>query len=39
MPGEIIYEAHPAMFRARPFSFILCVLLILAFGLGIIILL
>jgi uncharacterized membrane protein YdbT with pleckstrin-like domain len=39
MPGEIIYEAHPAMFRARPFSVILCVLLILAFGLGIVILL
>jgi uncharacterized membrane protein YdbT with pleckstrin-like domain len=39
MPGTIIYEAHPAMFRARPFSFILSCLLILAFGLGILILL
>lgn len=39
MPGKIIYEAHPAMFRARPFSFILCVLLIAAFGIGILILL
>lgn len=39
MPGQIVYEAHPAMFRARPLSFILCVLLILAFGLGILILL
>ena len=39
MPGEIVYEAHPAMFRARPFSFVLSCLLILAFGLGILILL
>ena len=39
MPGEVIYEAHPAMFRARPFSFLLCVLLIAAFGIGILILL
>jgi uncharacterized membrane protein YdbT with pleckstrin-like domain len=39
MPGEVIYEAHPAMFRARPFSFVLYVLLIAAFGIGILILL
>ena len=39
MPAEIVYEAHPAMFRARPFSFVLSCLLILAFGLGILILL
>jgi len=28
MPGTTIYEAHPAMFRAHPFWFILCALLI-----------
>ena len=39
MAGQVIYEAHPAMFRAHPFWFILAVLLILAFGIGIIILL
>jgi uncharacterized membrane protein YdbT with pleckstrin-like domain len=39
MPGEVLYEAHPAMFRARPFAFVLCVLLIAAFGIGILILL
>ena len=39
MAGQEIYEAHPAMFRAHPFWFILCVLLIAAFGIGIIILL
>ena len=39
MAGEVIYEAHPAMFRAHPFLFAGCVLLIAAFGLGIIILL
>jgi len=39
MAGAVIYEAHPAMFRAHPFWFILAVLLILAFGIGIIILL
>ncbi|MBQ0818413.1 MAG: PH domain-containing protein [Methyloceanibacter sp.] len=33
------YQAHPAMFRAHPFWFILFVLLILAGGLGILILL
>ncbi len=35
MAGTVIYEAHPAMFRAHPFWFILAVLLILAFGIGI----
>jgi uncharacterized membrane protein YdbT with pleckstrin-like domain len=39
MPDEIIYQAHPAMFRAHPFWFILFVLLIAAFGLGIVLLL
>ena len=39
MAGTVIYEAHPAMFQAHPFWFILCVLLIAAFGIGIIILL
>ena len=39
MAGQVIYEAHPAMFRAHPFWFILAVLLILAFGIGIILLL
>jgi uncharacterized membrane protein YdbT with pleckstrin-like domain len=39
MVGQVIYEAHPAMFRAHPFWFIFCVLLIAAFGLGILILL
>lgn len=39
MPGEVIYEAHPAMFRARPFLFALCVLLIAAFGIGLLMLL
>ncbi len=39
MSDEIVYQAHPAMFRAHPFWFILCVLLIAAFGLGILILL
>ncbi len=39
MSGTVIYEAHPAMFRAHPFWFILSVLLIAAFGIGILILL
>jgi uncharacterized membrane protein YdbT with pleckstrin-like domain len=38
MAGTVIYEAHPAMFRAHPFWFILWVLLIAVFGIGIIIL-
>jgi len=39
MAGTVIYQAHPAMFRAHPFWFILFVLLIAAFGLGLLILL
>jgi uncharacterized membrane protein YdbT with pleckstrin-like domain len=39
MAGKVIYKAHPAMFRAHPFWFILFVLLIAAFGLGLLILL
>lgn len=39
MAGTVIYKAHPAMFRAHPFWFILCVLLIAAFGVGILVLL
>jgi len=39
MAGTVVYEAHPAMFRAHPFYFVLCVLLIAAFGLGLLILL
>ena len=35
----VIYEAHPAMFRAQPLRFILFVLLIAAFGIGLLILL
>lgn len=38
MTDTVIYEAHPAMFRAHPFWFILSVLLIAAFGIGIVIL-
>jgi uncharacterized membrane protein YdbT with pleckstrin-like domain len=38
MAGTVIYMAHPAMFRAHPFWFILFVLLIAAFGLGLLIL-
>lgn len=39
MTDTMIYKAHPAMFRAHPFWFILCVLLIAAFGLGLLLLL
>ena len=38
MTETVVYEAHPAMFRAHPFWFILAVLLIAAFGIGILIL-
>lgn len=38
MTDTVIYEAHPALFRAHPFWFILSVLLIAAFGIGIVIL-
>lgn len=36
---EIVYQAHPPMFRNHPLLFILSILLIAAFGIGIIILL
>lgn len=39
MADTVLYEAHPAMFRAHPFWFIGAVLLIAAFGAGILILL
>jgi uncharacterized membrane protein YdbT with pleckstrin-like domain len=39
MTDHVIYEAHPAMFRAHPFWFILAVALIAAFGAGVLILL
>lgn len=35
----ILYEAHPAMFRNNPVWFVVCVILIAAFGLGLILLL
>ncbi len=35
----VLYEAHPAMFRNHPAYFVLCVLLIAAFGLGLVLLL
>lgn len=38
MTGTLVYEAHPAMFRAHPMWFILCVVLIPAFGIGILLL-
>ncbi len=38
--GEtILYTAHPAMFRNNPVWFIICVLLIAAFGVGLVLLL
>ncbi len=37
MADQTLYEAHPAMFRNHPFGFIFCVLLIAAFGLGLIV--
>ena len=39
MADTVIYEAHPAMFRAHPFWFLFCVVLIAAFGLGLLLLL
>ena len=35
----ILYESHPSMFRNHPILFIVCVLLIAAFGLGLVLLL
>lgn len=39
MAGMVIYDAHPAMFRAHPFWFLGYIVLIPAFGLGIVLLL
>ena len=39
MADTLIYEAHPAMFRAHPCWFLFCVVLIAAFGLGLLLLL
>ena len=39
MADTVIYEAHPAMFRAHPFWFLFCVVLIAAFVLGLLLLL
>ena len=39
MAGTVIYEAHPTMFRAHPFWFIGCIILIPVFGLGVLMLL
>jgi len=39
MAGTVIYEAHPTMFRAHPFRFIGCIILIPVFGLGVLLLL
>lgn len=39
MAGTVIYKAHPAMFRAHPFWFIGCIILIPVFGLGVLLLL
>ena len=37
--GSVLYDASPSMFRNRPIGFILSVALIVAYGIGIIILL
>jgi uncharacterized membrane protein YdbT with pleckstrin-like domain len=39
MEEKVLYEEHPAMFRNHPFLFILSIILIAAFGLGLVILL
>lgn len=36
---DVLYDAHPKMFRGHPFGFVLAVILIAAAGLGILILL
>ena len=36
---NVLYESNPSMFRNNPLGFILCVILIPAFGLGLLILL
>lgn len=37
--SEILYSEHPSMFKNNPIGFIACLLLIAAFGLGLLILL
>ena len=39
MNDNVVYEAHPAMFRAHPFWFIGCIVLIPALGIGVLLLL
>lgn len=39
MAARVIYEAHPAMFRAHPFWFIGCIVLIPALGIGVLLML
>jgi uncharacterized membrane protein YdbT with pleckstrin-like domain len=39
MTDKIVYQGNPAMFRNSPFGFIISVLLIFAFGVGLVILL
>ena len=36
---DVLYEEHPSMFRNRPIYFIVCCLLIAAFGIGLVMLL
>jgi uncharacterized membrane protein YdbT with pleckstrin-like domain len=36
---NVLYESNPSMFRNNPVAFILCIVLIAAFGLGLLILL
>lgn len=38
MARAVIYDAHPAMFRAHPFWFLGCIILIPVFGLGVLLL-
>lgn len=39
MTESILYKSHPEMFKNKPIGFILCLLLILCYGLGLLILL
>ena len=36
---QVLYESHPSMFRNHPVLFIFCIILIAAFGLGLVLLL
>jgi len=38
MAEQILYKCHPAMFRNAPFQFVLCCLLVLVYGIGLLIL-